>query len=304
MTTPVPPTAPVRFDGRVAIVTGAGRGLGREHALLLAARGAQVVVNDVSAQHAEATAAEIVAAGGQAVPDTHSVADPNDAQAIVRTAISSFGALHIVLNNAGRGGPTGTIEQTTDEQVHTIVSTHLIGSFNVTRAAWPILREQRFGRVLLTASGSALGAAGMPAYSMAKAGLYGLTRALAVEGAPHGITANALLPIGYTRSAALNPHEDTRRWMEEHFPPHLCSPAACWLVHDDVGCSGELITAGAGRVARVATVGVPGLDRGKDLTLEDVRDHCADVVSMEGSRVVMTGRDELAFYTGDAAWRA
>lgn len=304
MTTSVPPSAPVRFDGRVAIVTGAGRGLGREHALLLAARGAQVVVNDVSAQHAEATAAEIVAAGGQAVPDTHSVADPNDARAIVRTAISSFGALHIVLNNAGRGGPTGTIEQTTDEQVHTIVSTHLIGSFNVTRAAWPILREQRFGRVLLTASGSALGAAGMPAYSMAKAGLYGLTRALAVEGAPHGITANALLPIGYTRSAALNPHEDTRRWMEEHFPPHLCSPAACWLVHDDVGCSGELITAGAGRVARVATVGVPGLDRGKDLTLEDVRDHWADVVSMEGSRVVMTGRDELAFYTGDAAWRA
>lgn len=304
MTEPSAAPRPVRFDGRVAIVTGAGRGLGREHALLLGARGAQVVVNDVSATHAEATAADIVAAGGQAVADTHSVADPDGADAIVRTALGAFGALHIVLNNAGQGGPTGTIEQTTDAQVQMIVSTHLIGSFNVTRAAWPILREQSFGRVLLTASGSALGAAGMPAYSMAKAGLYGLTRALAVEGAPIGITANALLPIGYTRSAALNPHEDTRRWMEEHFPPHLCSPAACWLVHDDVPCSGELITTGAGRVARVATVGVPGLDRGPALTLEDVRDRWSDVVSMEGARVVMSGRDELAFYTGEATWRA
>jgi NAD(P)-dependent dehydrogenase (short-subunit alcohol dehydrogenase family) len=304
VTEPSAAPRPVRFDGRVAIVTGAGRGLGREHALLLGARGAQVVVNDVSATHAEATAADIVAAGGQAVADTHSVADPDGADAIVRTALGAFGALHIVLNNAGQGGPTGTIEQTTDAQVQMIVSTHLIGSFNVTRAAWPILREQSFGRVLLTASGSALGAAGMPAYSMAKAGLYGLTRALAVEGAPIGITANALLPIGYTRSAALNPHEDTRRWMEEHFPPHLCSPAACWLVHDDVPCSGELITTGAGRVARVATVGVPGLDRGPALTLEDVRDRWSDVVSMEGARVVMSGRDELAFYTGEATWRA
>ena len=297
-------TPPVRFDGRVALVTGAGRGLGREHALLLAERGAQVVVNDVAASHAEQTVADIVAAGGQAVADTHSVADPDAAAAIVDTAIRSFGAIHVVVNNAGRGGPTGTIEQTTTEQVRTIVDTHLLGTFWVTQAAWPHLRQQGFGRVLVTASGSALGAAGMPAYSMAKAGLYGLTRALAVEGEPHGITVNALLPIGYTRSAALNPHEDTRRWMEEHFPPRLCAPAACWLVHDDVPCSGELVTAGAGRVARVATVGVPGLDRGKALTLEDVRDHWAEVVSMDGAQVVMTGRDELAFYQGEAAWRA
>ncbi|MEI7507452.1 MAG: SDR family NAD(P)-dependent oxidoreductase, partial [Actinomycetes bacterium] len=109
----------IRFDEKVAIITGAGRGLGREHALFLAARGAKVVVNDSSSEHAIATTNDIVESGGIAIADTHSVADPEAVHEIVQMALNEFGALHIVLNNAGRGGPTGTIEQTTDHQVAT-----------------------------------------------------------------------------------------------------------------------------------------------------------------------------------------
>ena len=290
----------VRFDGRVAIVTGAGRGLGREHALLLGSRGALVVVNDVSSTHATDTANEITARGGTAIADSHSVVD--GAQAIVDTAIERFGALHIVLNNAGRGGPTGSFTDTTDQQLDTILATHLVGTWNVCRAAWPILVAQRFGRVLVTSSAAAIGSLGMPAYSVAKAGLIGLTRSLANEGAPHGITVNCLMPIGYTRSAALNPHEDTRRWMEENSPPSACSPVAAWLVHDDIDVTGRIVTAGAGRSSLVTTVGHPGWTGGPDLDLDDLRDHWPEVLRTDGGRELSTSRDDLGFFTGPAAW--
>jgi NAD(P)-dependent dehydrogenase (short-subunit alcohol dehydrogenase family) len=293
----------VRFDGRVAIVTGAGRGLGREHALLLAARGARVVVNDVSAEHAESTVNDIVSRGGLAVADTHSVADPDAARAIVDETLAAFGALHIVLNNAGRGGPTGTFTDTTQRQLETILGTHLIGTWNMCQAAWPHFVNQSFGRILVTSSAAAIGSLGMPAYSVAKAGLIGLTRSLANEGASHGIAVNCLMPIGYTRSAALNPHEDTRRWMEENFPPSACSPVACWLVHDDVDVTGRILTAGAGRSSLLTTVGHPGWSGGPDLTLDDLRDHWPQVLDTSTGRELSTSRDDLAFFTGPATWR-
>jgi hypothetical protein len=140
------------------------------------------------------------------------------------------------------------------------------------------------------------------AYSMAKAALFGLTRSLALEGAEHNIKVNALLPIGYTRSATLNPNEDTRRWMEQNFPPAVVAPAAVFLVHDDVPCSGELINSGAGRVARTATVGAPGYYKGLSLTPEDVRDNFDSALSMDGARELMQSRDDLQFYSGDAAF--
>lgn len=293
----------VRFDERVAIVTGAGRGLGREHALLLAARGASVVVNDVSVEHAVATVNDIVTRGGTAVADSHSVADLDDARAIVDAAITSFGALHVVVNNAGRGGPTGSFTDTTPHQLDTILASHLVGTWNVCQAAWPRFVDQSFGRILVTSSAAAIGSLGMPAYSVAKAGLIGLTRSLANEGAPHGITVNCLMPIGYTRSAALNPHEDTRRWMEENFPPSACSPVACWLVHDDIDVSGRIVTAGAGRSSLVTTVGHPGWSGGPDLTLEDLRTHWAQVLDTSTGRELRTSRDDLGFFTGPARWR-
>jgi NAD(P)-dependent dehydrogenase (short-subunit alcohol dehydrogenase family) len=293
----------IQFNDRVAIVTGAGRGLGREHALFLAARGAKVVVNDSSSEHASATANDIVQRGGIAIPDTHSVAEPDAASAIIKTALDEFGALHIVLNNAGRGGPTGTIEQTTDQQVATIISTHLVGSYNVSRAAWAHFRQQRFGRILMTSSSAAIGSLGMPAYSMAKAGLIGLARSLALEGAADNIMVNVLMPIGYTRSAALNPNEDTRKWMEDNFAPQMCSPAAAWLVHDDVPCTGQILTTGAGRTALISTMGIPGWSGGPDATIEGLRDHWSEVVDPTGSVPMTYSRDDLRFYTGPATWR-
>ena len=293
----------IQFNDRVAIVTGAGRGLGREHALFLASRGAKVVVNDSSSEHATATANDIIERGGIAIADTHSVADPEAAHEIVQTALNEFGALHIVLNNAGRGGPTGTIEQTTDQQVATIISTHLVGSYNMSRAAWPHFRQQRYGRVLMTSSSAAIGSLGMPAYSMAKAGLIGLARSLALEGAADGIKVNVLMPIGYTRSAALNPNEDTRKWMEDNFAPQMCSPAAAWLVHDDVPCSGQIFTTGAGRTALISTTGIPGWSGGPDATLEGLRDHWSEVNNAEGAIAMTYSRDDLRFYSGPAKWR-
>ncbi len=289
-------TGTILFDGQVVIVTGAARGIGREHALLLGARGATVVVNDVSQTHADRTVADIVAAGGAAVAYIASVADPGEAAALVNHTVEQHGRLDALLNNAGNGGPTGEIDTIDDELLHKIVDSHLLGSFYAARAAWPIMVAAGGGRIVFTSSGSSMGAAGMPVYSMAKAGLWGLTRALAVEGAPHNIIVNAILPMGYTRAASLNPNEDTRQWMEHNFPPHLCSPAAALLCHPSAPCTGELISTGGGRVARVATMGVPGLDAGPELTIETVRDHWADVVDMHDHKLLMMGRDELSFY--------
>ncbi|HEY4333300.1 MAG TPA: SDR family oxidoreductase [Ilumatobacteraceae bacterium] len=291
-------TEPLRFDGQVIIVTGAGRGIGREHALLLGSRGATVIVNDVAENHIDRTVADICAAGGTAHPHLASISDPVAAAALVTETNERHGRLDAVLNNAGAGGPTGEIDTVDDEVLHKIVSSHLLGSFYTSRAAWPIMSAAGGGRIVFTSSGSSMGAAGMPVYSMAKAGLWGLTRSLAIEGARHNIVVNAILPMGYTRAAALNPNEDTRQWMEHNFPPALCAPAAALLCHPLAPCTGELLSSGGGRVARIATVGVPGFDAGAELTIEALLDAWSDVMEMTGSRPFTMGRDEMPFYRG------
>src|SRR3954467_1289033 len=191
----------LRFDGRVAIVTGGGGGLGREHALLLASRGARVVVNDLggglhgeaegTGKDAERAAKEIEAAGGVAVADTNTVATPEGGAAIVQTALDAFGQIDIVVNNAGILRDK-TFHNMEPEMVNAVIDVHLKAAFWVTRPAWIKMREQNYGRVINTSSNSGiLGNFGQSNYGAAKMGLVGLTRVLAQEGARNNIKVNA-----------------------------------------------------------------------------------------------------------------
>ncbi len=234
----------LRFDGRVAIITGAGGGLGREHALLLASRGAKVVVNDLggavdgsgaSAGPAEQVVKEIEALGGSAVADGSSVATPEGGEAIVATAVEAFGRVDIVVNNAGILRDK-SFQNMTPELAAAVLDVHLRGAFNVTRPAWIRMREAGYGRILVTSSNSGiLGNFGQSNYGAAKMGLVGLARVLAHEGVRYGIKVNVLAPMARTRMTAelLGPVAD---WLD----PALVAPVAAWLVHEDCPVTGEI----------------------------------------------------------------
>jgi len=298
----------LRFDGRVAVVTGAGRGLGREHALQLGARGAAVLVNDLGgapdmtgADHgpAESVVSEINAAGGVAAANFDSVATSDGAHAIVAAAHERWGRVDIVINNAGGSiGPT-TIDQLQEADLRRMVDTHLLGAFFVLGAAWPIMVQQHYGRVLNTASAAAFGISGMYPYSAVKAGLLGLTRALAIDGAAHGVKVNALMPLAYTRLAANVPLPEVREWMERTFRTPQVSAVAVAMVHEDVPFSGEIVSAGGGRAAKVFFGGVPGF-RDADLTPELVLEQVDAVMDTTASVVIHDGADELQFLADDA----
>jgi NAD(P)-dependent dehydrogenase (short-subunit alcohol dehydrogenase family) len=288
--------AEIRFDGRVAIVTGAGGGLGREHALLLASRGAKVVVNDLggaadgtgaSAGPAERTVKEIADLGGEAVADTSSVATVEGGQAIVDTALEAFGRVDVVINNAGILRDKA-FHNLTPELLDPVLDVHLKGAFHVTRPAWARMREAGYGRVLLTASNAGiLGNFGQSNYGAAKMGLVGLARVLAQEGARYGIKANVLAPIARTRMT-----EELLGPLAPKLDPRLVAPVAAWLVHEDCPVTGEVYSAGGGRVARFF-VGLTEGYANPELTPEDVRDNF-DRVRDETGYTVPTGvADEI-----------
>jgi len=247
----------LRFDGKVAIVTGAGRGLGRAHARLLAERGCRVLVNDPGVttagsqsgdRPADEVVREIVEAGGEAVADHHSVV--GDAEAIVAHAAGLWGRVDVVVNNAGisGGGPFVTIPK---EQFDLMLATHLGGTIDVTRAAWPHLVAAGTGRIVITSSAATFGGAGTSHYITAKAALFGLNRALAREGAPLGIHSNAIMPTAYTRLTAQIPEDDFRQMLVDFYPPEAVAPFVVWLAHADTEVNGEAFSVGGPRAARV-----------------------------------------------------
>ena len=314
----------LRFDDQVAVITGAGGGLGKQYALLLASRGARVVVNDtggsvtgdgsnVAAAHA--VAEEIGQRGGRAVPDTHSVTTPEGGQAIVDTALGTWGRLDIVINNAGIVGDAPFADMTAD-RLEPLIDVPLKGAFYVTRPAWTVMRERRYGRILNTCSAAGiLGAEHMSNYGAAKTGLIGLTRVLAAEGAGHDIKVNAIAPIAYTRMLAHSvdgvtgrPAVDgTGREDEataeavlddlvgqylQTLDPALVAPVAAFLTHRQCPVSGEIYTVGAGHVARFFIGRTKGFYR-RGLSIEDVRDHLDEIRDQAGYTVPGGPADEM-----------
>jgi NAD(P)-dependent dehydrogenase (short-subunit alcohol dehydrogenase family) len=289
--------ADIGFDGRVAIVTGAGGGLGREHALLLASRGARVVVNDVGgsvsgeggdAGPAQRVVDEIVAAGGEAFPDTHSVATPEGGTAIVATALEQFGQVDIVVNNAGILRDK-SFQNMTPDMLGPVLDVHLKGAFYVTQPAWAHMRERGYGRVINTSSNSGiLGNFGQTNYGAAKMGLVGFTRVLAVEGAKHNIKVNAIAPVALTRMTA-----EILGSIGEKIKPGLVSPVVAYLAHEDCPVTGEVYSAAGGRIARFFVGLTPGYYN-PALTVEDVRDHFAEIRAEDGYIVPASNSDELS----------
>jgi NAD(P)-dependent dehydrogenase (short-subunit alcohol dehydrogenase family) len=283
----------LRWDGRVAVITGAGRNLGRAYARLLAARGAQVVVNDLGVaisdtdgsgapppqNPAAAVVEEIRAAGGAAVLSRDSVATPAGGQAIVDTALDAYGRVDVVINNAGvvRQAP---FAEYAPRLVDDSLASQLGGHFNVTRAAWPAFVAAGYGRVLNLSSGAGLwGVAGMTGYAAAKLGVVGFTRALALEGADHGITVNVIAPCAKTRPGGFGPIAESAA-LHEWLRVDEVTPVAAWLVHEDCPVTGECFSVGGGYIGRVSVAVNDGW-QGRPLTPESVRDHW-DTVMADG----------------------
>jgi NAD(P)-dependent dehydrogenase (short-subunit alcohol dehydrogenase family) len=246
----------IRFDDRVAIVTGAGAGLGRSHAMLLASRGAKVVVNDPGGAvdgrggaHAVAdkVVAEIKAGGGQAVANYDSVADEKSAQNIVDAAVNAWGRCDILVNNAGILRDKAFVNMSMEDFEFT-AQVHFMGTVYCTKAAWPVMRKQQYGRIVVTTSGSGtVGNFGQSNYGAAKMAVNGFINVLRLEGAKYNILCNAISPSARTRMTEdlIPPH------VAQFMKPELVSPAVAWLCSEECDASGEIIAATAGNYARV-----------------------------------------------------
>jgi NAD(P)-dependent dehydrogenase (short-subunit alcohol dehydrogenase family) len=250
----------VRFEGRVAVVTGAGGqepSLGRTYARFLAERGARVVVNDIGvgpdgrgglAANADQVVEEIVALGGEAVADTHSVATSSTAKQVVDTALDAWGRVDILINNAGVV-VFALFDEISDDDCELILHSHLMGTLWMTRAAWPAMRRRGYGRVVNTCSSAMFGSPYNAVYGAAKAGIFGLSRGLALEGRRYGIAINAITPQAATRKHAYLFDKSARFIEDGHIRTvDQVAPAVAYLCHETCGLNGALLYVGGGRV--------------------------------------------------------
>jgi NAD(P)-dependent dehydrogenase (short-subunit alcohol dehydrogenase family) len=289
---------PLSLAGRVALVTGGGRGLGRSHALELAARGAKVVVNDLGCglfgEDSDANVAmevlrEIEAMGGEAVANTLSIDDPENAAAMVAQAVDAYGRLDIVVNNAGFLRRRPFLDHT-PEMVRDIMSVHVLGSYFVSQAAFAVMMQQQYGRMVFTSSpGGTRGNPWVTAYGAAKGGVIGLAQAVALAGEPHGIKANVISPYGNTRMGdameTRSPSEELgqhRELMAGVLDCRHASAAVAYLASEECALNHTILTVGGGRVALSAIVIGEGFQApfGELLTAEMVRDNLAAITDL------------------------
>jgi len=291
----------IRFDGRVAIVTGAGNGLGRSHALALAARGAKVMVNDPGGAvdgsggaqaAADTVVAEIVKAGGQAVASYDSVAEAASAAKIVAKAVEAFGRIDIVVNNAGilRDKSFGKMDIA---EWDAVLKVHLMGSAYVTRAAWPHLQEAKYGRIVMTTSAAGLfGNFGQANYGAAKLGLVGLMNALKIEGLKYGILVNTIAPVAGTR---MTENIVPPAFFAKLKPEHI-TPAVLYMASEACKESGWIVSAGPGFYARVRMMEGPGaaFDPKMVVSPEALAERWGEVGSLKEAVGFDTATDEIA----------
>jgi len=298
----------IDFENQVALITGAGRGMGREMALLLASRGAKVLVNDYGGdpeghpgnpEVAHSVVAEINRAGGTAIADVSTVGDSAGADRIVANALEAFGRLDILINNAG-GSTIAGIAELADDDIERVMRTNYWGPYLLIRRAWPIMQSQGYGRILNVSSSATLGIGTIAPYASAKAALLGLTAEAAIEGREHGILVNAIFPSGYTRLAAKS-QEDARKWMEVSFPPELVAQAVTFLVSRALTVSGEIFSVGGGRVSRIAFVNNDGYFN-RQLTPELVAEHFDEIRDLHQAVPISSSRQENERYMRWLPW--
>ncbi|OZF40584.1 serine/threonine protein kinase [Rhodococcus sp. 14-2483-1-1] len=275
---------------RVVVVTGSGGGLGREYALLSAAEGARVVVNDLGGSKdgsgrgsamADDVVAEIRDAGGEAVTNYDDISTTDGAQRVIDTAISTFGAVHGIVNNAGILRD-GSFVKMTPESWDAVMKVHLYGSFNITRAAWPHLKEQGFGRIVMATSTSGLfGNFGQANYGAAKAGLVGLLNTLAIEGERSNILVNAVAPMAATRMTEGIAPQD----LLDTLPPAFVAPVVGYLLTEESTTTGSVFVAGGGAVYRVAQFQNDGVRFETPPSVGVVAERWSEITDLSGARV-------------------
>ena len=282
----------IRFDGKVVVVTGAGGGLGRAHALLLAGRGAKVVVNDLggapdgtgeSTMMADKVVEEIRSAGGEAVPNYDSVATMEGGANIIKTAVDSFGRIDILINNAGILRDVSFMKMP-EESWDIIFAVHVKGAFCCSKAAWPIMREQQYGRIIMTSSASGIyGNFGQSNYAAAKMALIGLGQTLALEGKKYNIHANTIAPIADSRLTATVLPDDIRKKLK----PEYVSPLVAYLCSELCEETGGLFEVGAGSFFHLKWYRSEGCTMPtEDVSVERVAENFDKIIDMSTAKAM------------------